>query len=154
MKKGRKPLWEQLNMEDRLEAVKGWALEGSTDIEMMEMLGVKKDTFYQWKKDKPEFSEAIKKGRFESNGEILNSAFNQTKGYYVRVTEPMKRKIDQFEEVIEMVEYDKYFPPNPALTIFMMKNRLGYRDKQDVEHSGGQVVNIVDNVEDFEDEEG
>lgn len=148
-KRGRKPLWDELNMKDRLEAVKGWSLEGSTDADIMEMLGVKKDTFYQWKKDKPEFSDAIKKGRFESNGEILNSAFRQTTGYFVEIEEPIKLRDDMGAEHIELVRYNKYFPATPALTIFMMKNRLGYRDKQDIEHSGG-VININDDIEDDE----
>ena len=142
---GRKALWDELNMSERLDMVKGWALQGSTDKDMMEMLGISHETFYRWKKEKSEFSDAIKKGKYDSNGELLNSAFRQANGYYQTVTEPMKLKDVDGSERIEMVTYDKFIPANNTMSIFMLKNRIPeqYKDKQHLEQSG-TVTNKID----------
>jgi len=147
-KRGRKTLWEILDMPERLTAITGWAMQGSTDKDIYEMLGISKDTFYEWKRKYSEFADALKKGRFESNGEILNSAFTQTQGHYIRVTEPMKLKDVDGSEHVEMVTYDKFFAPNPTMTIFMLKNRMPehFKDKQQTEISGEVGVSFVDDV--------
>lgn len=141
---GRKPLWDQLDISSKLNAVTGWALEGSTDEDIYTMLGVNKDTFYKWKREKLEFAEALKKGREVANGELLNSAFKQATGFYQKVVKPMRVKVDQFTEEIEMVEVEEFIPPNNTMAIFMLKNRMPhkYKDKQQIEHSG--VVGTMD----------
>jgi hypothetical protein len=148
-KGGRPPLWDEMEMDDKLEAVRGWSMQGSTDIEMMEMLGVSKDTFYKWKKEKPQFKEAVKRGKDIANGELLNAAFRQAKGYYQTVTEPMKVRLDDGSEVIEMVTYDKFIPANNTMAIFMMKNRMPehYKDKHEVKHDGQVGITFINDLE-------
>jgi hypothetical protein len=148
-KGGRKPLWDELDIPSKLEAIQGWCLQGSTDIEIMEMLGVKRDTFYKWKKERPEFSEALKRGKDIANGELLNAAFRQAKGYYQTVTEPMKVRQDDGSETIEMVTYDKFIPANNTMAIFMLKNRIPehYKDKHEVNHEGKVNLTFVDDLE-------
>ena len=158
-KRGPKDKWTELDMPSKLATVQGWAKQGSTDIEICEMLGVSKDTFYKWKKEKPEFKAAIIKGKHDSNGEILNASFKMATGFYQTVTEPFKVKTYQefegengtfFEEVEQIVDhtYQKYFPPNATMQIFMLKNRLPleYRDKHDLNHLGNVGVTLVDNI--------
>lgn len=142
-KGGRKPLWDEMYMADRLETVEGWARQGAKDKDIWEMLKISETLFYDWKKKKPEFAEALRAGAHESNGEILCSAFKQSTGYVARVVEPIKvrretidpatKKILTNEEVV-MAEYDKYFEPDPRMTQFMLTNRLAedYKAKQDV----------------------
>jgi hypothetical protein len=147
-------LWDELDIESRLDSIRGWALQGSTDEEMFNALGVSKDTYYKWKKEKPEFREAIKKGKYESNGEILNSAFKQASGYYQSVTEPMKVRDVMGAEEIQLITYDKFIPANNTMAIFMLKNRMPaqYKDKQDINHSGNIGVTLVDDVPKEDDE--
>lgn len=155
---GRTPKWIALNMKDKLDSIRGWSMHGSTDEEIAKMLGVSKTTIYEWKKQFPEFAEAIKKGKDVSNGEILNSAFKQATGFYV--TEQIPVKVRTNEEVptadgkgtkylpaekIEIVDVVKFVPANSTMAIFMLKNRLptDYKDKQEIEHygpGGGPVV--------------
>lgn len=144
---GRKPLWETLSMDSKLDSVKGWAMHGSTDIEMAEMLGISERVFYEWKVKYPQFSHAIKKGKYTSNGELLNSAFVQSTGfmyienqavkvkdYKMFTNEKGQQELLQIERV-EIVPVEKYQPPNPTMNIFMLKNRLSddYKDKHEVD---------------------
>lgn len=132
-------------MESKLDSVKGWAMNGSTDEELAKMLGISTTLLYEWKKDKPEFADAIKKGKETSNGELLNSAFTQSIGFMYKEQVPVRVKdykliegqLKQIERV-EVVEIDKYCPPNPTMNIFMLKNRLPeeYKDKHQTELTG------------------
>lgn len=157
-KGGRKPLWEVMDMPSKLESVRGWAMQGSTDEEIYTMLEISKDTFYKWKKEFPEFAEALKKGKNISNGELINSAFKQSVGFeYVeeqaikvkdwkKVVNPEteKEELVQYERV-EVIPVVKVAPPNPTMNIFMLKNRLPemYKDKQEIGHSG-EIANKID----------
>lgn len=146
--------WDELNMKDKLESVCGWAKQGATDEEISKMLGISTALFYQWKKEKVEFMEAIKKGKEVSNGELLNSAFKQATGFYVPTTIVVKLKkpviINEkvyYEEVAETVPSEDYVPPNPTMNIFMLKNRLpeSYKDKHEVDAN----INVVSKLEDI-----
>lgn len=165
-KKGRKNYWDILNMPDKLESVRGWCMQGSTDAEIMKMLGISRETFYKWKRDKLEFADTLKRGKDIANGELLNSAFRQSTGYYIPITQVVKLKkpvmIGQepilvdgepiivdgkplmkggklvYEEVAELVPATEYVEPNGTMNIFMLKNRMPeqYKDKHEVEHTG------------------
>ncbi len=145
---GRKPLWDTLNMPSKLDSVRGWAMQGSLDKEIAEMLGISLKTFYDWKKQYPQFAHALKKGKHISNGELLNSAFQQSVGFMYIENVPVKVKsFDWFTnpetnqaelkqvEKVEVVPVERYAPPNPTMNIFMLKNRLPeqYKDKHEVD---------------------
>lgn len=148
---GRKPLWEVRNMDEMLEAVEGWALQGYTDAEIMKMLDVGKNVFYKWKSEKEEFKDALKKGRYISNGEIINSAYRQAMGYKtVEIKREKQWATDHkgrlllddngqpYQHMVVTEEKIKDVAPNATMTIFMLKNRMPdqFRDKQHLEHSG------------------
>ncbi len=152
-KAGRKPLYEVLDIRSKLEAITGWAKQGSTDQELAEMIGVGITTFYEWRKKIPEFYEALKKGKQVANGELINVAFKQSSGFYVveevavkvkdfvtietapeTADKPAKVRVMEVERV-ETVPVKRFVNPNAAALIFMMKNRLpnDYKDKVETE---------------------
>lgn len=152
-KKGKKPLWEELRMEEKLDAVEGWARQGKTIKELADMLGVGERTVYAWKSAHPQFAQAIRAGARESNGEILKSAFEQARGYTRRVSEVVKLKEEFIDEKsgkkltrerAEIVEYDKYFEPDGRVTRFMLTNRMRdeYREKQQDEQAQDKEIHI------------
>lgn len=140
-KRGKKPLWDELQMESKLDAVEGWARQGLLNSEIADMLGISERTVYTWKGKYPQFAQAICAGARVSNGEILKSAFDQARGYTKRVSEVVKLREEYIDkesgkklvrERAEVVEYDKYFEPDGRITKFMLTNRLpeDYRDKR------------------------
>jgi len=142
---GRPCKWKELDMPSRLEAVTGWCKQGYTDKEMCAMLGVSLSVFSEWKNRYPEFKEAIKSGKDTANGEILNAAFKQTTGFYYKEVVPIKVKVDRDTEEIQMVEVEKFLPPNPTMSIFMLKNRMpnDYKDKREMTIDGNMIFDIV-----------
>lgn len=131
-KSGAKSKYVTLKVAEKLDTVRGWAMHGGKAA-VAEALGVAKSTVSGWAGKYPEFAEAVAKGIKESNGEILNSAFDQSRGYYREVTELIKvrkQRVDPItgklltDEEVEEHTYLKYFPPDPRMTQFMVTNRL------------------------------
>ena len=73
-----KSKWEDIN--GKLILVEGWAREGLTDEQIANNLGISTSTFYEYKKNYSEFSEALKKGKeivdFEVENALLKNALN------------------------------------------------------------------------------
>lgn len=158
-KGGRPKLWDELNIPDKLDSVRGWTMQGATMVELAEMLGVSETTVYEWQATYPEFAEAVRAGRNISNGELLNAAFKTSTGFTVTKKVPVKYKVfEKFKvtdpktgqtgdvlkqvEKIELVEVVDYVPPNANLLQFMLTNRLpdSYKKKEHIEH-GGNIGN-------------
>lgn len=166
-KGGRKPLWETLDMPSKLDSVRGWAMQGSTDAEIAEMLGISERVFYEWKNEYPQFTQSLKKGKHISNGDLINSAFQQSVGFMYTENVPVKVKsyewftppnggqaeLKQIEKV-EIVPVERYAPPNPTMNIFMLKNRLSdmYRDKPDSEERLKKLISLLGKLNLNEDE--
>lgn len=100
-----------------------------------------------WWKVYPAFDEAVRKGADEANGEILGTAFRLATGYTQTVQEPVKvRSAVRDEETgrwmqvdtVEIVSYEKTFPPDANMTRFLLVNRLPehYRMKQEIDAKG------------------
>jgi hypothetical protein len=151
--KGRKKKWDELNMPSKLEIVEGWARNGATDLDMIEALGIGKDTFYLWKKEHPEFAEAVSRGKEVADIQVENALFKRALGYtYDETTKEMGVVVEggriQFDDegnprkelqVTKVVT--KQVNPDVTAQIFWLKNRkpAEWRDKQEIKHTGGPV---------------
>lgn len=145
--------WELMRMDERLDSLRGWAMHGASDNDLLRVINggrnpdegtdddptITRKTFYEWKKSRAEFREAIAKGKEVANGDILCSAFRRTLGYYVPVQEAVKVKKQRYDplankiltdEVVEVVEVRKYIEPDPRLIMYMLSNRLPNDYKQ------------------------
>lgn len=138
---GRKPLWDEMNMEDKLILVEGWARDGLTDEHIYTNLGVSKDTFYKWKKEKTEFNESLKRGKEVIDRMVENALLKSALGYdYVE---------DGMTKDGAVVPLRKVAHPNTTALIFWLKNRKPneWRDKQEIAHEGSMSVTFVDDIE-------
>jgi len=149
---GRKELWHTLEMHTKLDAVRGWAMQGATMEELAIMLGVGETTIYKWQAERPEFAKAIRAGRHISNGELLNAAFRNSTGFTVIEKQAIKIKTyEQYTdpktaetvlkpvEKVEVVEVESFVAPNAKLLQFMLTNRMPdqYKNKEHVDIVGG-----------------
>ncbi|MEG5642276.1 terminase [Enterobacter asburiae] len=106
-------------------------LLGYTDAELADFFEVAESTINKWKKDHPEFSESIKKGKSVADGEVASKLFHRATGY-----EHPEDDIRAVEGKIVITPTVKHYPPDTAAAIFWLKNRQGkkWRDKQDINH--------------------
>jgi len=84
------------------------AKDGASELEVRTTLGISNDLWYRWIEDEPEFSQTVKTCK------ALCEMWWERHG----------RKMAAGA------------PGNSAVWIFNMKNRFGWKDKQEVEHSG------------------
>lgn len=141
----RQTLYEKLDIKDKLGLVEGWKRDGLTDEQIAHNLGVSKHSVIKWKKEKPDFSDAIKKGKEVSDYELENALHKRATGYYYK-EETVTNKGD-------VVEIEKYEHANPTSLIFALKNRLPakYRDKVEQEVT---QRNIDLNIGAYDDDDG
>ena len=124
--------------------LEGWAKDGLTDEQIAQNIGIAASTLYEWKKQYPEISEALKKGKEVVDRHVENALLKRALGY--KYEEIKTEKTNEGKKVTVTV---KEVVPDTTAQIFWLKNRKPdqWRDKRDIEHSGeiGGVV-IVDDI--------
>ena len=121
-------------VKEKLILVEGWARDGLTDEQIAKNLGISKDTFYQYKKQHPDFSETLKRGKEVVDREVENALFQRAMGYEYEedtvITNP------DGSQVIKTVT--KKMAPDVTAQIFWLKNRkpAEWRDKREIEATG------------------
>lgn len=109
------------------------SLLGITDVEMARFFQVSEDTIYEWKKQHPKFSEAIKSGKGDADSRVAAKLFHRATGY----SHPDVVVMQHQGNVITK-EVTKHYPPDTTAAIFWLKNRNPalWRDVHRMEHTG------------------
>lgn len=134
--------------------IEGWARDGLTDEQISLNMGIAVRTLYNWKDKHVQILQALKKGKEVVDRQVENALLKRALGYkYDELTYeqvPIKPYIDDDGNVkeyqLEVVKkVTKQQAPDVTAQIFWLKNRRPdkWRDKQDIEHSGG-VTNQID----------
>ena len=117
-------------------------LLGATDKDLADFFGTSEQTINSWKKNQPEFLESIKKGKKIADANVAESLYKRACGY----SHPEDKIFNDNGEPL-IVPTVKHYPPDTGAAFIWLKNRAGWRDKQDVEHTGQVGVKIVDDIE-------
>lgn len=126
--------------EEGLTKIEGWARDGLTDEQIAHNIGITAKTLYEWKKNYSELCNALKRGKEVVDRQVENALLKSALGY--------KYKEQTVTNKGHVVTIEKFQSPNTTAQIFWLKNRKPetWRDKQDIEHSGGVGVTIVDDI--------
>lgn len=130
MAKGKYQQWLE---PDNLLLLQAWARDGFTDEQIATKIGISKQTFYDWKKKYPDFSDSLKKGKEIVDIQVENALLKRALGYeYVDYSEECS------EDGIKKKKTVKHVIPDTTAQIFWLKNRRPdlWRDKRDLEMSG------------------
>lgn len=116
-------------------------------------MGIRRETLIQWKKEHPNISNALKKGREVSDYIIENALFQRARGYTTTVRKAIKvkkpyyddegRRID--EECVEIVEEEIHVPGDVTAQIFYLKNRKpsNWKDKPEGESFNDAIQDML-----------
>lgn len=116
-----------------------------TIAEICSLVGISEETYHCWKREKPEFSEAIKKASDQFNemivAEAKKSLVKMIRGYTVQEKKTVtcdsgRKDEDTGKPIVKVKEHsviDKHVQPNVAATIFALVNRDpdNWKNKQD-----------------------
>lgn len=136
-KAGRKSIYEDKILRN-LDKISDLIQNGHSEEQVAKIIGVAPSTWYKYKKEFPEFSEAIKKNERTRDEAVENALYRRATGGYVTVRKPMKKKCIEYDkngkkvreyEEIEYIDDEQYIPPDTAANIFWSINRMGDKYK-------------------------
>jgi transposase-like protein len=110
-------------------------LLGATDAQLADFFEVSVSTINLWKVQHSEFSESIKVPKEQADERVEQSLFRRALGY-----EHDEVDIKVVDKEIVITPIRKYYPPDTSAMIFWLKNRAGWRDKVEQEHTGTVVI--------------
>lgn len=124
---------------ERLELVEGWARNGCTDAEIAANLGIALSTFYAYKVEHSEFSEALKRNKELADLQVEGALFRRALGYrYDEETFATVTDGETGEERQVLVKrVTKEAPPDVTAQIFWLKNRKPQEWRERREDGGG-----------------
>lgn len=114
---------------------------GATDQELADFFEVDVSTINNWKIDFPQFFESIKKGKILADSNVAERLYQRALGF-----EHDSEEIKVTDGEVVRVPIRKIYPPDPTAAIFWLKNRRPkeWRDKQEIEQSGGLTIKFVE----------
>lgn len=120
--------------------------KGFRDKELIEFFRICEQTLYNWKREHPDFLEAITRGKDEFDTAAVEVSFLKRAMGFEYSEDYVARKSNG-DTVVRKIK--KYMPPDTTAAFLWLKNRNSkrWRDKQEIEHSGeiatpALVVNV------------
>lgn len=112
---------------------------GAKDADLAEAFGVSIRTIGLWASTHPEFNAVLKAGKDYADDRVERSLYQRAVGYSHDAVKIFANPRTGENAIINYVEH---YPPDTTACIFWLKNRRrdAWRDKQEVEHSGGLEV--------------
>ena len=118
---GRKNAYDEL-IAPRLGEISEWAKLGATEKQIAKNRNIAQSTFCKYKKEKPEFSEALKKGRLELVTELRGALVKKALGGF-SYSETRKTTKDESGETTTVTEtITKVALPDVAALNLCLKN--------------------------------
>ncbi len=108
-----------------------YSLLGATDKDLARLFDVSEDTVNEWKKNHPEFSESLKRGKDEADAKVASKLYHRAIGY----EHPEIITAAYQGQITDTMTVTKHYAPDPTAAIFWLKNRQPekWRDKQELD---------------------
>ena len=146
MAKGKYHEWLK---EENLILLKSWAIDGLTDEQIAEQMGIATSTLYEWKKKYSEISEALKKGKKVFDAESVQALHQAGIGHYIEEVDT-DITIRNGEEIKRVRKRKRRIPSNVTALIFWLKNRDpdNWMDRKAKEFNlnASEGVKIIDDI--------
>ena len=110
-------------------------LLGLTDKQLAESFDISKSTLNLWKKSHPSFSDSIKAGKVDADAKVAVSLYDRARGY----SHPEDKVFCSNGETT-IVPTTKHYPPDTAAAFIWLKNRAGWKDKTETDHTGSVTI--------------
>ena len=121
-KRGRKDAYET-KIKPRFDEIRDWLINGASDDNIIHNLGIHKDTFYKYIKEKTEFSDLIKNGRITIVAQLRSALIKKAMGFEYQESKIIEREDPDTGEKIRTVEtYNKRSLPDVAALNLALKN--------------------------------
>lgn len=107
----------------RLSEIKDWIIEGYTNEEISEKLGINPDTWYRYLREKEVLSEFVALGRSVLNAKVENSLYRLCTGYEYEEIKTVVEEDKNGKKRTRIEKTKKYQPPSSQAISFWLRNR-------------------------------
>lgn len=130
---------------DNLDQIEKLAIHGFTNAEIADFFGIHIDTFCEYQKKYPEFSETLKNGKALADTKVMDSLFHRACGY-----SHSEEKIFCHNGEVIRAETTKHYPPDTTAIIYWLRNRRRWLDnnteiESEKEHDLSEFAEILRN---------
>lgn len=124
--------YEKWLKKENLFLISNWAMDGLSDKQIADKIGISVSTLYEWKKRFSDFSEALKKSKEIADHQVKNAVFKKSIGYKTTVKKAFKLKEVKYskdgkriseKETVVYADDEIYIPPDTTAAIFWLKHR-------------------------------
>lgn len=131
---GPKPKYHYWLTDEGLNKIKEWAVEGKTNQEIANKMGIGVSTLYEWLNKHVELTEALKVSKEVIDDQVEDTLLKRALGYMSTETRTETYK----DGSTKVITTTKEILPDVTAQIFWLKNRRRdqWRDRQDLEHTG------------------
>ena len=122
VKMGRKSAYDT-KVKPRFDEIREWLINGASNDNIIQNLGIHEASFYRYLKEKSEFCELIKNGRIPIVAELRSALIKKAKGFDYTETKIIEREDPDTGETVKTVEtYNKKALPDVAALNLALKN--------------------------------
>jgi len=110
---------------------------GLNDKQIAKKLNISVGTFYEYLKEFPEFSDAVKRGKRKVDIEVENALLKRALGFEFMEVTTEADIVDNKPVATKTKQTKKYFPPDVGAAMNWLKNRLPdeWREKTEIDHT-------------------
>lgn len=120
--RGRKSLYDTV-VKPRFDDILRWLRNGATEENIYKNLGISKDVFYRYKRDKSEFNDLLKKGRETIVEELRGILMKKARGFEYKEYKRVTKIENNGETTVQSIEeYTKQALPDVAAANLLLKN--------------------------------
>lgn len=119
---------------------------GATDAELADFFNISIRTFYRWKHEYKDFWQAVSVGKEAANERVERSLFQRATGYE---RDAVKIFMPSGADEPVYAEYLEHVPADVGAAKMWLTNRSPerWKEKQEVEHTGGLIVQLPKDVD-------
>ena len=103
-------------------------LLSAIDKDLADFFETSEVTINAWKKAHPEFLKSIKKGKIQADANVAEKLYQRACGY----SHPDVH-ISNYQGDITVTDITKHYPPDTGAAFIWLKNRAGWKDKNETE---------------------
>ena len=111
------------NVFPHLSEIRDWCMQGRTNEEMCELLGISPDSWYTYLKEHDELNIIVSAGKALVNNQVENAVLKIALGFEYEEIRTIIEEDHNGKKRTKIEKTKKYMPPNPTAQAFWLKNR-------------------------------
>lgn len=141
------------HVKPHLEDISNWIRDGEPEYVIYKKLGISETRWYEYKKNKEELRETIKKGQQKLALHIESKLYQKCTGIEFEESKTLIDEVDDGKGNIKkkkkIEKIKRWCPPDTVALIFACKNLNPekWKDKQEIKHEGEMEVTIIDDID-------